>query len=70
VRTPERLRDGGGAVDPRVDDGGLRLRKKCFGVRGPGTPGREKANRRVSRVADGEAELTEATDGPRARRRS
>jgi hypothetical protein len=29
-----------------------------------------KVNQRVSRVADGEAELTEATDGARAQRRS
>jgi hypothetical protein len=50
-------------VEPWVDDDGLWLRKKCSGERGPGKPGREKANQRVSQVADGEAELTEATDG-------
>jgi hypothetical protein len=46
----------------------LRLCKKCSGERGPGKPDREMVNRRVSRVADREAELTEATDGARARR--
>jgi hypothetical protein len=55
-----------GAVEPRVDGGGLRLRKKCSGERGPSKPGREKANQRVSRVANGETELTKATDGARA----
>jgi hypothetical protein len=70
VRTPERLGNDGGAVEPRVDGGGLRLHKKRSGERGPGKPGREKANRRASRVADGEAEHTEARDGARARRRS
>jgi hypothetical protein len=57
-------------VEPWVDGGGLRLRKKCSGVRGPGKPERGRANQRVSRVADGEAELTAAMDGARARRRS
>jgi hypothetical protein len=70
VQTPRRLGNGGAAVEPRVDDGELRLHKKRSGERGLGKPGREKANRRVSRVTDGEAELTEATDGARARRRS
>jgi hypothetical protein len=49
---------------------GLRLRKKCSVERGPSKPEEERANQRVSRVADSEAELTEATDGARARRRS
>jgi hypothetical protein len=49
---------------------GLRLRKKRSGERGPGKLERGRANQRVSRVADGKAELTEATDGARARRRS
>jgi hypothetical protein len=49
---------------------GLRLRKKRSGERGPGKPERGRANQRVSRVADGKAELTEATDGTRARRQS
>jgi hypothetical protein len=47
-------------------DGGLRLRKKRSGERGLGKPEGERANQRVSRVADSEAELTEATDGARA----
>jgi hypothetical protein len=49
---------------------GLRPCKKRSGERGSGKPKRVRANNRVSRVADGEAELTEATDGARARRRS
>jgi hypothetical protein len=70
VRTPGCLENGGGAVEPLVDGGGLRLRKKRPGERGPGKPERGRANQRVSQVADGEAQLTEATDGARARRRS
>jgi hypothetical protein len=70
VRTAGHWENGGGAVEPRVDGGELRLRKKHSGERGPGKPERGKANRRVSRVADVEAELTEATDGARAQRRS
>jgi hypothetical protein len=70
VRTPERLGDGGAAVEPRVDDGGLWLRKKCSGERGPGKPGREKANRRVSQVAGDAAVLTRATDATGTQRRS
>jgi hypothetical protein len=31
ARTQERLEDGGEAMKPRVDGGGLRLRKKCSG---------------------------------------
>jgi hypothetical protein len=58
------------AVEPWIDGGGLRLRKKCSGERGPGKSERGRANQRVSREGDGEAELTEATDGARARRRS
>jgi hypothetical protein len=42
---------------------GLWLRKKRSGERGPDKPERGRANQRVSRVADGKAELTEATDG-------
>jgi hypothetical protein len=38
ARTQERLEEGGEAVKSRVDGGGLRLRKKCFGERGPGKP--------------------------------
>jgi hypothetical protein len=48
VRTLERLGDDGGAVEPQVDSGGLRLCKKCSSERRLGKPGREKANRRVS----------------------
>jgi hypothetical protein len=70
ARTQERLEDGREAGKSRVDGGRLRLRKKCSGERGPDKTERERANRGVSQVADGEAELTEATDGERARRRS
>jgi hypothetical protein len=63
VRTPGCLENGRGAVEPRVNGGGLRLRKKRSGEHGPGKPERGRSNERVSRVADGEAELTEATDG-------
>jgi hypothetical protein len=49
-------------MKPQVDGGGLRLRKKCSGERGPDEPEQKRANQGVSRVADGEAELTEATD--------
>jgi hypothetical protein len=59
-----------GVVEPRVDDGGLRLRKKRSGERGPGKSERGRANQRASRVADSEAELTAATNGARARWRS
>jgi hypothetical protein len=69
AQTQERLGDGGEAVEPRVDGGGLWVRKERSGERGPGKPGREKAHRRASRVADGEAELNEARDGVRALRR-
>jgi hypothetical protein len=48
---------------------GLRLRKNCSGERGPGAAGRERAHRRVSRVADGKAKLTVALDRARAQRR-
>jgi hypothetical protein len=47
---------------------GLQLRKNCSGERGPDEPERGRAHRRVSRVADGEAELTVARDGARTRR--
>jgi hypothetical protein len=49
---------------------GLWLRKKRSGERGPGKPETGRANERVSRVADGKAQLTEATDGAWAPRRS
>jgi hypothetical protein len=38
VRTQERLEDGGEAVKPRVDGGGLRRRKKCSGEHGLDEP--------------------------------
>jgi hypothetical protein len=47
---------------------GLRLRKNGSGEHGPGIAGRERAHRRVSRVADGKAELTVALDRARAQR--
>jgi hypothetical protein len=46
-------------VKSRVDCGGLRLRKKCSGERGPGKLERERTNRRVSRAAGDAAELSE-----------
>jgi hypothetical protein len=64
------LGDGGGAVEPRVDGGGLRLCKKCSGERRPSKPGREKANRRMSQVAGDAAVLTEATNVMGTQRRS
>jgi hypothetical protein len=48
---------------------GLRLCKNCSGERGPGVAGRERAHRRVSRVADGKAKLTVALDRARTQRR-
>jgi hypothetical protein len=69
VQTQGRLGDGGDAGKPRVDGGGLRLHGKDSGERGPGEPEGLGANRGVSRVADGEAELTEAMNAARARRR-
>jgi hypothetical protein len=48
---------------------GLQLRKNCFSERGPGATGRERAHRRVSRVADGKEKLTGALDGAQAQRR-
>jgi hypothetical protein len=70
VRTQERLEDGWEAVKSRVDDSGLQLRKKCSGERGLDEPEGERTNRRVSRVANGEAELTGATDATGTQRRS
>jgi hypothetical protein len=57
-------------VEPRVDGGRLQLCKKRSGEREPGKPERGGANQRMSRVDDDKAELTEATDEARARRRS
>jgi hypothetical protein len=45
-----------------VDGSGLRLHGKHSGERGPGNPEGLGVNRGVYRVADGEAELTAATD--------
>jgi hypothetical protein len=70
ARTQERLEDGGEAVKSRVDGGGLRLHGKHSGERGPGNPERLGANRGVSQVAGGAAELTEETGATRAQRRS
>jgi hypothetical protein len=47
----------------------LRLHREKSGERGPGGPEGLGANRGVSRDADGEAELTEATSATWARRR-
>jgi hypothetical protein len=47
---------------------GLQLRKNCSSERGLGTTGRERAHRRVPRVADGKAKLIVALDGARAQR--
>jgi hypothetical protein len=69
ARNQERLEDGREVGKSRVDSGRLRLRKKCSSEHGPGKTERERANRGVSQVADGEAKLTEATDRERARRR-
>jgi hypothetical protein len=66
VRTQERLGDGRDVVKPQVDGGGLRLRKKCSGERGPDELEQKRANQGVSRVADGKAELTEVTDAAAA----
>jgi hypothetical protein len=55
-------------VKPRVDGGGLRLHGEDSDERGPGKPEGLGANQEVSRVADGEAKLTEATSTAQARR--
>jgi hypothetical protein len=47
----------------------LRLHWESSGERRPGGPEGLGVNRGVSRVTDGEAELTEATGAARARRR-
>jgi hypothetical protein len=49
----------------RSTEAGLRLRKNYSGERGPGKPEKGRAYRRMSLVANGEAELTEAKDGAR-----
>jgi hypothetical protein len=70
VRTLGRLENGGVRWSLGSTAVGLWLPKKRSGERGPGKPERGRENQRVSRVADGKAELTEATDGARARRRA
>jgi hypothetical protein len=47
----------------------LRLHKNHSGERGPDRPERERAHRRVSRVANGKAKLTVALDGARVQQR-
>jgi hypothetical protein len=69
VQIHERLDDGGDAVKPRVDGGGLCLHEEDSGERGPGKLEGLGANREVSGVADGEAKLTEPTGATGARRR-
>jgi hypothetical protein len=68
VQTPGCLGNGRGAVEPRVDCGGLRLHRKRYGERGPGKLERGRANQKVYRVADSKVELIEATNGVWARR--
>jgi hypothetical protein len=59
--------NGGGAGTRRGDGGGATTAQDRSGERGPGKPERGRAHRRVSRAAEGEAELTRAKDGARAR---
>jgi hypothetical protein len=70
VRTLGRLENGGVRWSLGSTAVGLWLPKKRSGERGLGKPERGRENQRVPRVADGKAELTEATDGARARRRA
>jgi hypothetical protein len=70
AQTQERLEDDREAGKSQVDGGGLRLCKKCSDERRPVKTERERANRAVSHVADGEAELTEATNKEWARWRA
>jgi hypothetical protein len=69
VRTLGRLENGGVRWSLGSTAAGLRLRNNCSGERGPGAPGRERAHRRLSRVADGKAKFTVALDGAWAQRR-
>jgi hypothetical protein len=57
-------------VKPRVDGGGLQLRKKCSGEREPDEPEGERMNRRVSRAVGDATELTGGTGATQAQRRS
>jgi hypothetical protein len=70
VQTQERQEDDGEAVKSRVDDDGLRLRKKCSGEHGPDELEGERTNQRVSRAAGDAATLTEGTSVMRTQRRS
>jgi hypothetical protein len=69
VQTQGRLSGGGNVGKPRVDGGRLRLHEEVSGDRRPGELEGLGTNQGVSRVADGEAELTEATSTVMARRR-
>jgi hypothetical protein len=60
--------NGGGAGTRQTTVAELWLRENHSGERGSAEPGREEAQRRVSRAADSEAELTVALDGARTRR--
>jgi hypothetical protein len=62
------LGDSGDAVKPWVDGGELRLHGEDSASVAGQTRG-AGVDREVSRVADGEAELTEATGAARAARR-
>jgi hypothetical protein len=62
ARTQERLEDDREAVKSQVNGGRLRLHGKHSGEHGSGNTEGLGVNRGVSRVADGEAELTGATD--------
>jgi hypothetical protein len=70
ARTPERLEDGGKAVKSWVDGGRLQLHGKHSGEQGLGKPEGLGANRGVSRVVNGEAELTGAMEAKGTQRRS
>jgi hypothetical protein len=63
VQTPGRLENDEGAVEPQVDGGGTSATQNCSGERGLDETERERAHRRVSRVADGKAKPTVALDG-------
>jgi hypothetical protein len=62
----QRRRHKGSTGATAADSGCTRKRS---GEHGLGAAGRERAHRRVSRVADGKAKLTMALDGARAQRR-
>jgi hypothetical protein len=70
VRAPECLGNGGDAVEPQVDGGGLRLHGEDSVEHGPNKPDGLGANRGVSQATGGAAELTEEMGATRAQRRS